>query len=303
MKSFLFALILCVGVTNSLQACPFCGCGNSNFQIGLLPTYSKGFVGTRYTYSQFNSSSADGSQFSRDYFHSMEIWGGYQVGKVQIMAFIPFIRTHKISDDGVVNTSGIGDIILLGNYKLFTHTSAVRPSGRVWSNNLMIGGGIKLHTGESKIDTSDPAFTVGDFSSMPGTGSTDYLINATHNLLTGNDGLVTNATYRINTTNMQDYKFGNRVYINMAYFHSWSAGFFTIRPSVGVNLISNSANSYQRQEVSGSAGYVLSGLAGVNIQRGKIGLAANGFLPVAQNLFEGQTRFQVRGSVALLVSF
>lgn len=285
------------------MACPFCGCGNSNFQIGLLPNFTNGFAGTRYTYSQFNSRSADGSQFSRDYFHSMEIWGGYQVGKVQVMMFVPYISTHKMSDDGAVDTHGIGDVILLGNYKVFTSPASVRETGRSLTSSLMLGGGIKFHTGESKIDTGDPSFSVGDFSSMPGTGSTDYLINATHNLLSGNDGMVTNATFRINSNNAQHYKFGNRLYINIAYFHAWSSGFFTIRPSLGVNFIGNRANQYAGKELSGSAGYVLSGLAGINIQRGKVGLAANGFLPVAQNLFEGQTKFQARASLALMVSF
>lgn len=303
MKHLFLSLILWLCVTTGAMACPFCGCGNSNFQIGLLPNYTNGFVGTRYTYSQFHSSSADGSQFSRDYFHSMEIWGGYQVGKVQVMLFVPFISTHKVSDDGVVDTHGIGDVILLGNYKVFSFTTAVSPIGRSFTNSLMLGGGIKFHTGESKIDTSDPSFSVGDFSSMPGTGSTDYLINATHNLLSGNDGIVTNATYRLNTNNAQHYKLGNRLYVNVAYFHAWSAGFFTVRPSIGANLITNSANRYDGQSLSGSAGYVLSGLVGINVQRGKVGFAANGFVPVSQNLFEGQTKFQLRSSLALMVSF
>ncbi|GHN02658.1 hypothetical protein WSM22_41470 [Cytophagales bacterium WSM2-2] len=287
----------------SAAACPFCGCGNSNFQIGILPNYTKAFAGVRYTYSQFKSSSADGSQFSRDYFHSVELWGGYQFGKVQMMTFIPYITTHKVSDDGVVDTKGVGDIVFLTNYKMLTLRHVNPETHRTISNNLYLGGGIKFNSGQSDVDVSNPSFSVGDFSSMPGTGSTDYLINATHNLLSGNNGIVTNVTYRFNSANSQQYKFGNTVYLNIACFHSWNAGLFIIRPSFGLNFVNNNSNRYQGQEIIGSRGYVLSGLAGLNVQRGKIGFSGNGFLPVSQDLFNGQTHFQSRGSFALLFLF
>jgi len=88
-----------------------------------------------------------------------------------------------------------------------------------------------------------------------------------------------------------------------AYFHSWNLGLNIIRPSVGLNFSANNANHYEGQVLTGSNGYVLSGVAGINFQRGKIGVAANGYLPIAQDLYDGQTHFQSRGSLTLMLLF
>lgn len=297
MKNFSFFVILFL-LSLTTIACPFCGCGNSNFQVGVLPTFSKAFVGVRYSYAQYNSLSTDGSQFSNDYFHTTELWGGYQLKRVQLMAFVPYLSLHKTSDDGASDTKGLGDILFLTNYKAVSEKKLGTAKHTLW-----VGAGIKFKTGKYQIDTSDPAFTAGDFNSQAGTGSTDFLINATHNLLWSSHGIVTNVAYRINTTNDQQFRFGNRVYVNAAYFHSWPIQLTTVRPMLGLNYSENQDNHFEGQAVEGSRGYVLSGLIGLNVQQNNIGLLVNGFVPLAQNLYENQTHFQSRTSVALTYSF
>src|SRR5579871_5812263 len=196
MKKLTLLLFLLFGTTTFLSACPYCGCGNSNFQIGVLPTFSNAFIGVRYSYSHFKTDS--GSQFSRDYFHTAELWGGYKRGKFQVMAFIPYVSIHKRSDDGIINSSGLGDITLLGNYQLFSHSTPATDGRKYFAQALWVGGGIKLKTGQSSVPVGDPAFTVGDFTNTPGTGSTDYLLNVNHSLMRGNGGVVTNVAYKIN---------------------------------------------------------------------------------------------------------
>jgi hypothetical protein len=303
MKRLFLSFLAVLFSTCFIFACPFCGCGNSNFQVGILPTYSNAFVGVRYTYTHFNTLSHDGTQFSHDYFHITELWGGYKIGKVQVMAFLPYVTSHKSNDDGIINENGIGDVLILTNYQIFSNTHANSKTEKPFSNTLWLGGGIKFHTGQSQADTGDPDFTVGDFSSTPGTGSTDYLLNATHNLIMGNSGIATDIAYRINTANPQQFQYGNRIYINTAYFHSWIIGQVEIRPSIGLNLVANETNHYQDQAIADSHGYVLSGKAGINLQRGMIGLVVDGVLPLAQNLFDRQTRFQSRASTSLTFSF
>lgn len=297
MKNYSFSIFLLLFST-AVIACPFCGCGNSNFQVGVLPTFSKAFVGVRYSYAQYNSLSADGTQFSNDYFHSVELWGGYQFKRIQLMAFVPYLSLHKTSDDGVADSKGIGDVLLLANYKVTSEKKLGTAKQSLW-----LGGGIKLKTGKYQVDTSDPAFTAGDFNSQVGTGSTDFLVNAIHNLLWNSQGVVTNVAYRINTANDQQFRFGNRVYVNAAYFHSWPIAMTTIRPMLGLNFSANENNHFEGQVVEGSKGYVLSGLAGVNVQRNNIGVLLNGFLPVAQDLYDNQTHFHSRASLALTYSF
>ncbi|MBS1490730.1 MAG: hypothetical protein JSS93_09395 [Bacteroidetes bacterium] len=300
MKKIL-VIMLFVIYSAATQACPYCGCGNSNFQIGVLPTFSNAFVGVRYSYANFKTDS--GSMFSRDYFHTTEVWGGYKRGKFQAMVFVPYISIHKNNDDGGVNSAGLGDITVLGNYLVFSKTTSVTDGKRYFGNVLWVGGGIKLATGQSKVDVTDHCFSVGDFTGTPGTGSTDYLLNLNHNLFWGSSGLVTNVAYKMNTNNNQQYRYGNRFYFNTAYFYSLAAGSFTIRPSAGVNFVVNSFNHYQAREIQQSAGYVLDGMVGINVQRNKIGLLMNGFMPVAQDLFHGLTQSKERASVALTYSF
>jgi len=301
MKRLFLSLIFLIFSCSVIFGCPWCGCGNSNFQIGVLPTFSNAFFGVRYTYSHFKTDS--GSQFSRDYIHSTEIWGGYKFGKFQAMVFIPYISIHKLSDDGDINTSGLGDITLLGNYQILSKTTNGSEDKKSISNTIWIGGGIKFHTGQNIVNVNDPGFTVGDFSSVPGTGSTDYILNFIHNLIVGNNGIVTNVAYRINTVNAQQFQYGNRVYATASYFHSFSAGMLVIRPTLGLNMVVNGTNNYQGQEVSGSSGYILNWTAGVNLQKGKMGILVNGGLPVAQDLYHGITQFKERASLALTYSF
>src|SRR5436190_15453514 len=116
--------VLLLLVTTSSSACEICGCSNSNFQIGLLPAFNKGFFGYRYSYSRFSSSVRnEPSEFSRDYYQTMELWGGYNIKRVQFMAFVPYVFSRKVSDDGETKTNGLGDIMFLINYKILGSTS------------------------------------------------------------------------------------------------------------------------------------------------------------------------------------
>jgi len=301
MKKHSLIILLVLACTFTSFACPYCGCGNSNFQIGVLPTYSKAFLGIRYTYTHFKTDS--GSQFSRDFFHTTELWGGYKIGKFQLMTFVPYITVQKISDDGVIDTRGLGDMTLLANYQLYSKTINGSETKKTISNTLLVGGGIKLATGSSDTNINDPDFTVGDFTQMAGTGSTDYLVNINHNLTIGNGGIVTNMTYKMNTINAQQFRYGNRFYLNTNFFHSFNAGLFIVRPLVGLNLIQNDANTFLGDKVENSNGYILNGVAGVNIQRGKLGVLFNASTPVSENVYQGLTQLKEQISMALTYSF
>src|SRR5258706_7027451 len=208
-KHLLITLLLSISISS--LACEICGCSNGNFQIGLLPNFNKGFFGFRYSFSQFNSHlKSDPTQFSHDYYKNMELWGGYNFKKLQVMAFMPYVFSRKESDDGVTVSNGLGDLMVLVNYKIFRSTFLTKNEKSTVMHDLFIGGGLKLPTGINRVNTSDPNFNIGDFNSQAGTGSLDYMLNITHNLMWNNSGIVTNAAYRINIANPQGYRFGNR---------------------------------------------------------------------------------------------
>lgn len=303
-RSFSMAIMLSILFASSCFGCEICGCGNSNFQIGILPTFNKGFMGFRYTTSHFNSRlKEDISQFSHDYYKSMELWGGYNFKKWQVMAFMPYIYSRKESDDGVTISNGAGDFLFLVNYRLLTSSYLTKNEKTTVRHDLYFGGGVKLPTGVNRIDTNNPEFNLGDFNSQAGTGSVDYILNATYNFMWNNSGIVTNVAYRINTANKQDYRFGNRTYINAAYFYTFTKGDTKLKPNVGISYQSNTINKFEGDVIGGSNGYNVNTTVGVNVIRKKIGVNGMAFIPTAQNMYDGQTKLQSRILLGVTYSF
>jgi hypothetical protein len=299
----IITILIAISVCPAL-GCEICGCANNNFQIGILPTFSKGFMGVRYSTSQFTSTMrTDVTQYSHDYFKTAELWGGYNFNKLQVMAFLPYVLSRKESDDGTMISNGLGDLMVLVNYRILSNASLNEKETTTIRNDIYVGGGIKLPTGVNRVDTENPEFNIGDFNSQAGTGSVDYLMNLTHNIMWNKSGVVTNAAYRINTANLQDYRFGNRVYINSAYYYTFTKSETKIKPNLGFNYQSNAINYFQGSEVENSNGYNFNGTVGLNVLRNKIGVNTMAFIPLAQNMYDGQTTMKSRILVGLTYSF
>ncbi len=296
--------ILFLTILSNGLACEICGCGNSNFQIGMLPNFKKGFLGLRYSAAEFNSTlRSDATQFSKDYIKSVELWGGYNLKKWQFMTFVPYLSTIKQSDDGTTASIGLGDAMVLVNYKIVSKTYLSKSERVTIRHEVLVGGGIKLPTGANQVNTNAADFNIGDFNSQAGTGSVDYLINLTDNFSWNRSGLITNVAYRINTANKQEYQFGNRIYLNSSYYYAFNQQGIKIMPSIGVNYQSNAFNSFASDIIEDSQGYILNSTIGINLLRRKVGFNALAFVPAAQNMYDGQTKSQGRVIVGLTYSF
>src|SRR6478609_9753494 len=304
MNKSLMTVLLFMAVVFRSYACEICGCSTSNFQIGLLPNFNKGFMSVRYTASSFHSQVRDQtSEYSRDYYKTMELWGGYNIKKLQVMAFAPYLFTRKESDDGVTTLNGIGDMLLLANYKILSATTLTHNEKSSMRNELFAGGGIKLPTGVNRVNPQDPDFNIGDFNSQAGTGSIDYMLTLTHNMMWNNSGIVTNVAYRINTANQQQYKFGNRAYVNSSFYHTLTSGDTKIRPNAGINFQVNGINYLEGAEVEDSNGFTLNSTLGVNVLRKTIGMNAMVAIPITQNMYDGQTKLQSQFLLGVTYSF
>jgi hypothetical protein len=291
----LFLLVLTWTITFELQACEICGCGANNFYIGILPQFNHKFFGVRYHFNSFNTRLvSDPSQYSKDLYQTIELWGGWNLGKrVQLLTFVPFNHNYQNSDEGITKQTGLGDIALLANYKVLD-VSSVNGKDRAFSQQLWIGGGIKFSTGKFEIDPNDP--DVASTANMQlGSGSTDILLNAMYNVHIDKFGINTTATYKLNSTNKDQYKFGNKFLASSFAYYPLAVSKTIISPNIGVLYEQTNASELQGGKIDLTGGSILQGSAGLEIAFNKIAIGFNAQLPLVQNFAENQTTQKLRG--------
>ncbi len=299
----LLLLLISFCLFSASFACPICGCGVGGFYMGLLPNFKKGFVGVRYQYSHYDTHLTDEpDQFSNDYYHTSEVWGGVTLGtKWQVLGFVPYHFNKQYTDDGVVTRNGLGDITLLANYKLWNSTK-VTGGGKVLKQEVWAGAGVKLPTGTYSVNLSDPETELGDVNSQMGTGSTDLIANAMYNLHVGKWGVNTTANYKVNTSNNSHFKYGDRFSANSFVYYTTSLKNAFLSPNAGVLFENATANHLNEKAVEDTGGYVTLASAGAELNIGKLIIGSSLQLPFAQDFAHGQTEAKARCLVHVTLS-
>lgn len=291
MKKIFLATVIALLSFTSASACEICGCGLGNYYIGLLPQFSHKFFGLRYQYRNFHTVVADdATQFSRDYYKTVEFWAGWNIGKRwQLIAILPYNYIHQVSDDGVTNNQGIGDIAIMGNYKVFD-----KRSKNSFPQQLWLGAGVKLPTGKFNIDATDPAL-VAIANTQTGSASTDFMLNAMYNVKIKKIGINSSISYKINTANSDDYSFGNKFSANSFVFYPVAKKEIGIVPNIGFLYEQTASNKLLKETVAQTGGHLLSTAAGLELNYRKISIGANVQLPLQQKFSNGQTDLKIKG--------
>jgi len=302
MKKISIILLLSISFT-TVQACEICGCGLGNYYVGLLPQFKHNFLGLRYQHRQFHTVMAENtSQYSKDYFSTVELWGGWNIGKKwQVLAILPVNFIHQVSDDGVTNQKGVGDIAVMANYKLWEKNGS-SAKGKQLQQQIWIGGGIKLPTGQFNVDAADPAL-VSIANTQTGSASVDYMINGMYDLRINKWGINTSLSYKLNAANKDKYSFGDKFTAQSILSYKIQKGNSIVMPNLGLQLEHSSANQLDKQIIAATGGHVFSTAIGIEWNYKKITLGANLQKPLAQNLSDKQTTLNYRGMAHLTYSF
>jgi len=298
MKKIFYVILMTIMISCSKTfACDICGCGVGNYYIGILPQFNHKFFGFRYHVSSYNTRLAnDPSQFSKDLYQTIEWWGGWNLGKrMQILAFVPYNFNHQHSDEGVTQKNGLGDIIVIGNYKLVDVTS-VTVSNKQISQQLWLGGGVKLPTGKFEVDPNDPDLAA-IANGQLGSGSKDFLLNAMYNIRVNQFGVNSTASYKVSTVNKDQFKFGDKYALTSFAYYALHASKAMISPNVGVLYEHTNPSELQSNKVELTGGSILNGSLGTEISVRKIAIGFNFQIPLSQNFAQGQTKEKVKGMI------
>lgn len=278
-KKIIAAVVLLLVTISTTRACDICGCGVGSYYLGILPEYNKRFLGMRYQYKSLRTHLGPYGErtpiTADETYQSAELWGGWNFGtRFRLLAFVPYNFNERNSQTGDGKKSGLGDIALMGYYKLFDHKATVSKGLLVQS--LWIGAGIKVPTG--KYEPNERlALQESPNNFQLGTASTDFTMNAAYDIRYNDIGINTNVNYKINTANQYVYRYGNKFTSNvLAYYKLRVANKVTVAPNIGV-LYETAEKDVEdkKYDVAVSGGYSLSALGGIEVAMKALSFGAN----------------------------
>jgi hypothetical protein len=299
----IFVTLSILMLFSAANACEICGCGLGNYYIGILPQFSNRFIGVRYHFNSFHTRlTSDPTQFSNDFYQTVELWGGWNIGrKWQVLAFVPYNINKQVSDEGTTKLNGLGDVALLVNYNVFESSSKNKNNKRI-TQQLWLGAGVKAPTGKFEIEDNDPDVAASANRQL-GSGSTDFMLNAMYNVRINKLGINTTLNYKQNTINKVNYRFGNKFAASSFVYYAIASSGFVVSPNLGLMYEKTGKSELQSNKIDLTGGTLLRGSVGTEIGFNKISVGFNVQLPVAQNFAENQTKEKVKGMVHVSFTF
>ncbi len=306
--------ILSIGI----YACDLC-----NIYVGIRPDDYQNSFGFAHRFRSFDSDflasipGADlnkhGEEFSfEDYslqeeFNSYDIWFRYFLTpRLNVNASISFSDNYMGRNDSMTQSvGGPGDLLVMAKYQVYN--SKLCDDTSKWTKRLTVGGGIKLPTGTfNKTYTYYPiaSSTKGVYYSDPenhldphmqaGTGSVDFMFFVEGILMRENWGVNTNISYRINTTNKNNFRFANRFNFNPSIFYIKQIKNVQLMPAVGAAFEGSRRDKENGEPYSHSGGETLFGNVSLTAFYQKVSLGMTYFNPVYQQLNDNQIQNKMR---------
>ncbi|MFN8414849.1 MAG: hypothetical protein U0U66_00810 [Cytophagaceae bacterium] len=220
MKLKLKILILLILIVHSKSfACNICGGSSGGNYLGILPQFTKNFIGLRYNHKAYYYqnpviSTIGTGRLQNEYYNTIELWGRvYPTKNIQLFFFLPYSVNRRIEDTREVSIQGIGDASILANYQIIKRTA----DSLKFKHVLLAGFGLKLPTG--KYQQRDENKTMFPISFQIGNGAYSFIFNAIYNIRYKRVGINTDFSYRINSTNELYYKPGDQFTYSFSFFY------------------------------------------------------------------------------------
>jgi len=221
-----------------------------------------------------------------EYYRALLIAGQFSVNKkMQLTAMVPYQVNQLINTNETKTLSGFGDMNVQVNYKLWDKLTKLNRQ------TIIIGGGIKLPTG---IYTAAKTEDIDDQNFQLGTGSIDYMLNASYCLSCRKWVLSAAASYKYNTQNKDDYRYGDVITTGVTAVYRVDLDGFSIAPYAQVIQETQMKDASHQILQYHSGGNVLYTGAGFDVNTKKITVGCNYQYSPSQNLADGQINVKPR---------
>jgi hypothetical protein len=282
----IFVLLFSIIMFNDMKACDICGCGVGNFNPYMFPHLVQKFVSVGYNYRTYETNAHDDSgneMFNKEHYTTISLAGQFTFGKkIQVMGYFPFQINEQKGPEGNKSLDGIGDAVLMVNYKFLDHVSNKAPLRQT----IIVGSGIKLPTGHYQYGEGNEK-EVDNANFQAGTGSTDFILNSLYALRYKQFAMSAGVTYKINTDNAQNYNFGNRLLTVIQFKYVKDAGGISFISNAGMILEKMGKDREDGLVNSHTGGYNAQAIVGLDVNNRKIATGIFYSKPVRQNMAQG----------------
>ncbi|MFN8287933.1 MAG: hypothetical protein U0V74_14345 [Chitinophagales bacterium] len=281
-----------------------CCCTSSGANWSILPNAEKHLIGLRYAYKSFYSvypkslNPELSGQRTQQTLNSAELFGRFYLAKpLQLTVQLPVNFISENTAKGTNTQYGLGDISFLLQYSFL---DPKRCNGKPGKHQFKLGAGVKLPSGSFRITNTSMFLT----SQQLGTGSVDFLFNAVYTYRYKQFGFNLSSAYKLNTTNPQQYKFGDRLQGALNFFYAVPVKEVTLTPSVSLNYDHGFYNVLRKQKMDYTGGDFLTTSAGFDIFYKQFAFSSS-FTPALMNRlnWSGETRQKFTVEAGIFYNF
>ncbi|MEM6830509.1 MAG: hypothetical protein AAF551_08315 [Bacteroidota bacterium] len=282
------------------SACDICGCNMSGLYFGFLPMYKSHFVGLRYSQTTFDAYiDNDGfyfeDEFSTDTYRRVELIGRFSLSnKLQVRYIVPYAVNDMDGSHQNVHAHGFSDPIVMAYYNPF---NTGNDFTRTIMHTLLLGGGVKLPLGafgqQDQGELINPNFQLGS-------GSLDYVVGLNYTARHRTLGINIESSYKINTANRDDYRFGDQANASANLFYYIETPKLSILPFGGVYYERAAHHTSGEIIEANTGGEAWLGTLGAQLFRNKLMVNLQYQTPISQSFhtdhhasISGKDRFSI----------